>query len=441
MKKLLGGIMYILLVILVVILGAILWKNYTMRDVPGEEAMEDTEPIPSVNFPSMEDTYVPEAGENAFTINLAVAGDIVCHTGLNTEAYDAKNDTYDYSAIFAEAAKVLSAANYATSCLETTFPDTQNYTGYPLFASPESLATSLKGAGLDLLSTANNHALDGYVGGLRRTLDILDQDGLAHVGTYRSQEERDENSGVTLVDVDGVKIAFLGYTYGTNGADMYDNDYCLNVYHTDYMDGSGDIKYDMMTSDIAAAKAMEPDIIAVYMHWGNEYATEPNDEQKEIADFLFAQGADIILGGHTHVLEPMALREVEDNDGNKKTGFIIYSLGNFVSCQNDALTDLTAILNLQITKDPDSGKTWVSGVGYTPMYMVDLEDYGIDSTEKGWHYRLWNLHDALDDYAAGDDRDVINDALYSAMQQGLDDIHGILGKDFDLYYCQTGEQE
>jgi poly-gamma-glutamate synthesis protein (capsule biosynthesis protein) len=441
MKKLLSGIEYIVLVFLVVALGVLIFKNYSLRDRPDRQEIVVATPdqIRKVVFPSMKDRYVPEAGENAFTVNLAVSGDIVCHTGLNDEAYDAETDSYDYSAIFADAKPLLETADISTTCLETTFPDTKTYTGYPLFHSPESLAAGLAGAGINLVSTASNHALDGYVGGLRRTLDVLEQNGLDHVGTYRTQAERDENHGVTLVEAGGVKIAFLAYTYGTNGADHYGNGYCLNVYHEDFLNGAGEILYDEMRADIEHAKTLEPDLIAVYMHWGTEYAVEPNDEQRELADFLFYEGADIILGGHTHVPEPMELRELTDRDGNKKTGFLIYSLGNFGSCQNDFRTNLTAILNIEITKDPDSGLSWVSGVGYTPMFMVDLEDYGVSSMEALWHYRLWDLHKALDDYAAGDDRGVMNSAMLQAMQEGLDELHNILGRDYDLYYLQNQE--
>ena len=443
MKKLLDGVQYVVLVILAVILAVIVFKNYTLRDIPGAEDNSVAAPdeVPSVVFPSVNDKYMPEAGPNAFSANLAVAGDIVCHTGLNDEAYDDETKTYDYSAIFADAAKILERADYAAACLETTFPDTKNYTGFPLFCSPEGLAASLRGAGLDLISTASNHALDSYVGGLRRTLDVLDSNGLAHVGTYRSQAERDESHGIAMADIGGVKVAFLAYAYGTNGVSTDGNDYCVNIYHENIMDGSGEIRYAMIESDLAYAKAQEPDIIAVFMHWGNEYAVQPNDEQNELADFLFREGADIILGGHTHVPEPMEMREFEDKDGNKKTGFIVYSLGNFVSCQNDERTNLTAVLNIELTKDPDSGESWVSGAGYTPMFMVDLQDYGVNITETGWHYRLWDLHGALDDYASGDDRGVINSALNAAMQNGLTELHNILGRDFDLYYWQNGEAD
>jgi len=440
MRKMLDGVMYIVLVILIVILGVLVFKNYTMRDVPGKEEIKVTQPedIPEVVFPSTGDKYMPEAGENAYSVNLAVAGDMVIHSGLNDEAYNAESQTYDYSDIFAEANGILTNADFSVACLETTFPDTREYTGYPLFCSPESLAGDIKESGIDLLSTASNHALDGYVGGLRRTLDILDKNEIMHVGTYRSQEERDEHSGVSFVEIGGIKVAFLAYAYGTNGSSYYGNDYCINIYHEDYMGGTGEVRYDMMKSDIDYAKSQNADIIAAFMHWGQEYAVEPNAEQKEIADFLFYEGADIILGGHTHVPEPMELREFEDKNGEKKTGFIVYSLGNFISCQNDARTNLTAVVNLELTKDPDSGECWVSGAGYTPMFMVDLEDYGINSTEAGWHYRLWDLHKAIDGYAAGDNRGVINSALLDAMNTGLDEIHSILGREFDLYYLKSG---
>lgn len=440
MKKIAEGIMYIILVILAVVLGVIIWKQYwTNADLQAEILEAETYvpvEVPEIIFPSELDKYMPEAGENTYTIDIAVAGDIVAHSGLNEQAYNADDNTYDYSSIFTEASEILSVADYATACLETTFPDTLTYTGYPLFASPTSLATALADAGVDMLSTASNHALDSYVGGLRRTLDIIDENGMDHVGTYRSQEERDENNGITLVEIDGVSIAFLAYSYGTNGANYYDEDYCINIYNTDYMNGTGDIRYDIMEEDIAAAKAMDVDIITVYMHWGDEYSTTANAEQNEIADFLFYEGVDVILGGHVHVLQPMEMREVEDKYGEKKTGFIVYCLGNFVSCQNDVYTNLSAILNLQISYDPDADDAWVSGAGYTPMFMVDVEDYGINSAELGWHYDLWNLHSAIDDYENGEDRGVINEELYNAMVTGLSDIHSIMNKDLDLYYLQ-----
>ena len=120
--------------------------------------------------------------------------------------------------------------------------------------------------------------------------------------------------------VKGVKIAFLSYTYGTNGIPVpTGKEYCINL-----------IDKDLIKKHLEIAKQEEPDLICVSMHWGVEYRTTPTDEQKDLADFLFQNGADVILGNHPHVLEPMEKRKITLEDGTEKDGFVIYSLGNFI---------------------------------------------------------------------------------------------------------------
>ena len=149
--------------------------------------------------------------------HLMVAGDIMSHMPITKDAYVAQEDRYDYGHMLQFAARQLSAADYAVGNLETTLAGGPNYSGYPAFNSPDALAYDAKDAGFDLLSTANNHCRDKGLDGLYRTLDVLDEAGLAHVGTYRSQAERDENSGIYVADVGGISVAFLSYTYGLNG--------------------------------------------------------------------------------------------------------------------------------------------------------------------------------------------------------------------------------
>lgn len=435
-KKLLNGLMTLILVVLIVALLALVWGNFsTTRDItlslpdremlPADGGIPTPTPTPTPENEDAQDEFPDDA--NITSMRLAVAGDIVAHSGLNQEALQ-EDGSYDYSKILGGSIGYLTKADYAVACLETTFPDTTNYTGYPQFASPSDMAKSFSAAGIDMLSTASNHCLDSYSAGLKRTLDILDENGIDHVGTYRTQEERDENSGIKVVEVNGITIAFLAFTYGTNGIPSND-DFAVNVFYTDYLTNLSDINYDLLKSDMAAARALETDIIAVWMHWGNEYYTEPIDVQYELADFMFEQGADLILGGHTHVPEPMELREVVDIDGNKKTGFICYSLGNFISCQNDRYTNLTAIVNIDIEKNLDTGETRISEVGYAPMFMVDLEDYGVYTD---WRYRLWDLHGAIGAYEGGNDLGVINDKIYEALKTGLDDLYLVLDREMDM---------
>lgn len=432
MKEILKGILSVALVALIAVLGVFVYKNYSLH-VEQEKALLEAqatpEPVPSPT-PSTEPTFTEPT--NAANAKLAVCGDLVAHTGINLESKNL-DGTYNYTSVMGGAQSFVSAADYAICTMETTFPDTTEYSGYPMFKSPASLATSLKSFGFDMINTASNHCMDSLQAGLVRTLDVLDQNGLDHVGTYRSQEERDKNNGILVKEINGVSVAILSFTYGTNAIPVTGFEYVANIFMKDYLTTVSDIDYDMLDSDMAEARALNTDMIIVMMHWGNEYYTEPVDYQKELADYIFKEGADIILGGHCHVPEPMELRRVTDNEGNEKTGFIAYCLGNFVSCQDDKYTDLTAVLNIDIQKNLDTGETYIKNVSYAPMYMVDLNDVNVTSD---WRYRLWNLQSAIADYQNGNNLGVINDTLYNSMCAGLDDIHRIMGADFD--YCNNG---
>lgn len=428
MKEILKGIMSVVLVALIGVLGVFVYKNYSLH-LEQEKAILEAQATPS---PTPSPTSSPEISTeptNVASAKLAVCGDLVAHTGINLESKNL-DGSYDYTSVLGGAQSFASAADYAICTMETTFPNTAEYTGYPQFKSPPELATSLKSIGIDLVNTANNHSNDSYLGGLIRTLDVLDQNGLDHIGTYRSQEERDKNNGILVKEINGVSVAFLSFTYGTNGIPVTGYEYAVNIFYNDYMTTLKDINYDLLKKDMAAARALNTDMIAVMTHWGNEYYTEPVDYQKELADYLFKEGADIILGGHCHVPEPMELRRVTDNEGKEKTGFIAYCLGNFVSCQDDPYTNLTAVLNIDIQKNLDTGETYIKNVSYAPMYMVDLNDVNVTAD---WRYRLWNLQSAIAEYQKGNNLGVINDTLYNSMVKGLDDVHSILGTDFDYY--------
>ena len=335
----------------------------------------------------------------------------------------------DLEEAYRGAAAYVADADYAVATLETTFAGTAEYTGYPLFKSPDDLAVSLKSLGFDLINTGSNHCMDAFKGGLVRTLDVLEENGLAHVGTYRTQEERDESSGITVAEVNGIRIAFLSYAYGTNGIPVDDFPFVVNLIYKDYMTTLKEIDYERIDADMAAARALGADVIAVFMHWGAEYQTTPNRDQYALADHLFEQGADLILGGHTHVPEPMELRQVTDINGREKTGYICFSLGNLVSCQVDLYTNLTAVLNIDLEKDLGSGETVIKSVKYVPLYMMNLYDFGV--TDAGWRYRLLDLYAATDAYNNGSS-DYMTEPMYRSMTEGLDNIHAIMGAEFDV---------
>ena len=363
---------------------------------------------------------------------LTVAGDLVIHESINNQALaDGGGEVYDYAPMFGDLTSYIQAADYAACCMETTFPgDAYSYVGYPLFRSPDALAFSLADVGFDLIATASNHALDSGEAGLQRTLDVLDEAGLAHVGTYRSPAERDENRGILIQDVGGISVAFLNYSYGTNGISKDSYPYGINVYYQDYMTYFREIDYELVAGDMAAARALDTDLIAVMVHWGPEYWTSPSQAQTEFADYLFQEGADLVLGGHPHVPQPMELRTITEADGSQRQGFLCFCLGNLLSSMNDDYTYLTALLQLQLEKDPVTGETAITDAGYVPGVLVDLQDYGVWNGP--WRYRLWDLHAAVADYEAGNDRGLMNEYMYNRFLDYIRSMQEICGKEYDL---------
>lgn len=363
----------------VVLVIALLFTLTACQDAPPASG---TTPAQSSAPPSLSPTPTPEPEQTpsqepepepeppAPTVaTLAVCGDAMSHLPLTNDAWSDALGRYDYYRVMAAAQPYVSAADYAVVNLETTLSGGPPYSGYPAFNSPDDMAWDMKELGFDLCLTANNHSLDRGFSGLSRTLDVLDEVGLAHVGTSRTQEEFDTN--IVVADVGGISVAFLGYAYGTNGIPVSkDHPYSINLFNTDYLTTLRTPDLDRLAADLDAARAMEPDLIAVMIHWGVEYQTTENSYQDEMADFLFDHGADIILGGHSHVPQPMETRTLADG----RQGFVCYSLGNFISAQNDRYTDTTAVLTLELTRDNETGEAQVTGYSYVPMYMLDREE-------------------------------------------------------------------
>lgn len=390
-------------------------------------------PVPPEEPSSMEEP--PEPPVTEITATLAVGGDAMSHMPLTNDAYDAQSGEYDYGHVFSAVAPWLQNADYAVANLETTLSGAP-YSGFPNFNSPDALAYGLKEAGIDLLSTANNHTKDKGYDGIFHTLDVLDEVGIEHVGTYRSQEERDANSGIVVADIGGISVAFLSYTYGLNGYSVSDDmRFCVNLFNLDYTTTLVEPDYDLLAADLAAAEALNTDLIAVIMHWGAEYLDGPTVHQKKVTDFMIAHGADLLLGGHPHVLEPYTTITVEDESGAEHTGFVCYSLGNLISAQNQEKTETTAILRLTLHKDLLTNETTLKDVDYVPCYMLDREEGCA-----GKRYYLLDTHAAMKAYEDGN-RELITDGVYAALEKSLNHAHNIMGQEGDWYLRSVEENE
>ena len=358
---------------------------------------------------SVESETVEEKVE-PINFTMTAIGDTLCHNTQYWDAYNSITKQYDFSYVYDDIKDYTSSADITIGSLETTFAgEDRGYSNYPVFNSPDSLATGLKDIGVDVISLAGNHALDYGYSGICRTIDVLDNVGISHLGTYKSAEAQDK---ILIKDVKGVKIAFINYTYGTNGIPVpSDKPYCLNL-----------IDKDLISKQIKQAKEQNVDMIVACMHWGTEYKTSANDEQKELADFLFKSGVDIILGNHPHVLEPMEKKTITLDDGSTKDVFVVYALGNFTADQRAEITRDSAILNLDITKDSD-GKILINKVSYVPIYMYK------NSAAKVHKFKILDIEKSIANYDSGDTS--IGSSVYSNLKVQLQKIRDILGDEIN----------
>ena len=341
-------------------------------------------------------------------IRMAVIGDIMCHNSQYKDAYDSKTNTYDFSYVFKDIKEYINSADIAIGNLETTFAGKERgYSNYPRFNTPEQLAQNLKDFGIDVVSTANNHCMDTNYTGLVSTLKYLDEAGIAHTGTNETAEKQDE---ILVKDVNGIKIAFLSFTYGTNGiAIPSDKSFAVNL-----------IDQDLILKQIELAKEKNPDLICASMHWGIEYQLKQNSEQEKLKDLLFNNGVDIILGSHPHVLQPMEKQTITSEDGTLKDCFVIYSLGNFMSGQTKENTRNSIILNIDITKSGETGQIKLSNIEYIPIYMYK------STTNANQKYRVLDIERTLNDFEIGMDKS-IGQATYINLKKELNKIKKIMG--------------
>ena len=297
------------------------------------------------------------------TIHIAAVGDILMWRRQIASAKREGGKSYSFDSMFREVAPYLRRADLTIGNLETTlsgreavYQKRHKKTGWPMFNCPDELAGALKRSGFNLLTTANNHCMDRGIHGLKRTLNALDGHGLRHTGTYRS---RADSTKLLVVNVKGVRVGVLAYTYGTNNIPVpKDHTWAVNR-----------IWAGKIQNDITRMRK-HADLVIVVLHFGQEFHRFPNDKQKSLVKRLFSDGADIVLGVHPNVLQPMSLRTVRERNGRVAKKFVIYSLGNFISDQmlGNIHSDSGVIVNLTVTKD-DKGVVRVRAIRTVPTWV------------------------------------------------------------------------
>lgn len=253
-------------------------------------------------------------------ISFIACGDNIVHSTILADAKDKAQGTdqeYEFTGMFENVADIIKDADLAYINQESPFggPD-RAYTGYPRFSSPDQVGFDLMELGFDIINLANNHMLDAGTTAYARTIDFWEDKDAVAIGGYRNAEEYED---IKIIEKDGVKIALLSYTYGTNGLVLSQgSDMIIPLCDSE---GTADM-------DRHSKKARElADIVIVSVHWGHEDWFKPSALQKEQMQVLVNNGVDVIIGTHPHVLEPM--QWVARPDG--KRTLVMYSLGNFMS--------------------------------------------------------------------------------------------------------------
>ncbi|MGW8888754.1 CapA family protein [Streptomyces sp. NPDC055749] len=287
------------------------------------------------------------AADKARAFTLLASGDVLPHSSvIDRAAADAGGRGYDFRPMLAGAAPVVSGADLAICHMETVYgKEGGPYTGYPTFKSPPEVAKGLRATGFDSCSTASNHTLDDGAGGIRRTLDALDKQGIAHAGSARSAAEA---ARPTLLNAgkgkNAAKVAHLAYTYGTNDFPLPEGrPWAVNL-----------IDEQKIVADARAARRAGADVVAVSLHWGTEWQDEPDAKQLTLGRSLTAATSDgrpdidLILGTHAHV--PQAYEKVNGT-------WIVYGMGDQIA---------GAMINYQGAQDPRGNQSSMGRFTFEP---------------------------------------------------------------------------
>lgn len=323
-------------------------------------------------YESFDETQI-ETVEFKHQVSLLSVGDIMAHT---TQLRAAETDEgFDFDPQFKEIKPIIESADFAIGNLETVFAGQEKrYSGKNMiFNTPDEMAMSIKKAGFDILTTANNHSLDRGFFGISRTIEVLDDLGIMHTGTFATPERP-----LLIFEKDGISFALLSYSYSTNGWPMPEEaPYSLNM-----------MEKDLIIEDIRRAKAEAVDFIIVANHWGLEYHLDENHHQRDLAEILFYEGADIILGTHPHVLQPFEHKKMVDVSGQEKDKFIIYSQGNFVSGQRTYPRAIGMYLTMDFER-VNSDQPYVKQICFMPTYVEEhYKDQKIHVTIHDMHQRV-----------------------------------------------------
>ena len=338
---------------------------------------KDPETIPQKPEPQPETEPEPEPIRfEGAAVRFVAAGDNLIHPNIYIDAGYRKtaDKAYDFLPMFYDVASALAAPDIMFVNQETVMAGADwGYTGWPCFNCPRELGTDLVSLGIDVVNIANNHMLDKLAQGLASTIEFWETQPVTLLGGYKDEADR---LNIRTTEADGVVFSWLAYTLSTNGIVKAADSPIVIPYIDD----------DMILADIARAKEVS-DFVIVSMHWGYENTQEPNDEQKRLARLIADAGADLILGHHSHTLQP-----IEWLDTDRGPILCVYSLGNFVSGMAAPVNMVGGILNFRVISD-EEGRLRVTDVVMNPTVFY----YGMN----WYNTHVYRLEDYTEEIAAG----------------------------------------
>lgn len=296
------------------------------------------------------------------TASFSAIGDILIHDRVYKPAQIA-DGKFDFTPNLEHVRSLLNDADITIANQESMIGGTEiGLSSYPSFNSPYEIGEVLKDSGVDLVTIANNHTLDRGEKAIQSAISHWNQMGMPYTGAFLSEEDK---KNIRTIEKNGITFSFLAYTYGTNGIETpKDKPYLVNR-----------IEEKNIEQDILKARAIS-DVVVVSLHFGKEYERLPNEEQKQLAVKTANAGADIIIGHHPHVLQPMEWIEREDG----KRSFVAYSLGNFFTGQNGDYKDIGGVLKINVEKKLENGEIELKEPSFIPTFVSD--DYYVYPLEQ-----------------------------------------------------------
>lgn len=336
-------------------------------------------------------------------VSFVAVGDNLIHDTVYNQAAARTSGGYDFSYDYEKVADLIEAPDVAILNQETIISTEHNVSSYPQFNSPVEVGEEMLDIGFDVFNIATNHSVDCGEKGLASAINFWKEKNAITTGAYLNNEDF---ANIPMNEVNGVKIAYLGFTESTNGLKLPEDSDVILMLASDE---------NVLQQRIMKAKETA-DVVIVNAHWGNEYTHEPTDAQRTLAEKLASWGADVIIGTHPHVIQPVEY--IINNDGRKT--LVAYSLGNFISAQNRGPRMLGGMLNFEVVKNNTSGEVILENVKFSGVV-----------THYGYNYsniRIYHLSDYTEELASK--HGVISKTSDFSLQYLYDILNEVIDKQF-----------